>query len=248
MGFPQRLLADDERLVLVLRRHIKVLLAPLLILLISAGIAGVLIGLARSRTDQTWLTWTIVGIAVLIVLRWSLWPFLTWWYTIHAITTRRLVLRTGVLNRSGHDMPLTRLNDVSFEHNLIERMLGCGTLVVESAGERGQLTLEDIPKVELVQRTLYRLSDDLRGISGRDRIDPGLADDLDAAFDDEYRGPPAAGGRSAPGRPGSSPPPGPSAPTRPAGPSGPSGPPGPLGSTGRLGDTRPITGPDERGR
>jgi len=42
---------------------------------------------------------------------------------------------------------------------VIERVLGCGTLVVESAGERGQLTLDDVPGVENVQRRLYELAD-----------------------------------------------------------------------------------------
>jgi hypothetical protein len=86
-------------------------------------------------------------------------------------------------------MPLTRLNDVSFQHTVWERMLGCGTLVVESAGERGQLTLTDIPKVELVQRTLYRLSDEQRGRRGPDAVDRDLAETLDEEFDDEYQGP-----------------------------------------------------------
>ena len=86
-------------------------------------------------------------------------------------------------------MPLSRLNDVSFEHNVIERMLGCGTLIVESAGERGQLTLSDIPKVEVVQRTLYRLSEDVRGVHDTGSLDPQVARELDDAFDEEYRGP-----------------------------------------------------------
>ena len=86
-------------------------------------------------------------------------------------------------------MPLSRLNDVSFQHTVWERMLGCGTLVVESAGERGQLTLDDIPKVELVQRTLYRLSDELRGRRGPDDVDRDLARTLDDEFDEEYQGP-----------------------------------------------------------
>ena len=38
-------------------------------------------------------------------------------------------------------------------------MLGCGTLVVESAGERGQLVLRDVPHVEEVQRDVYRLAE-----------------------------------------------------------------------------------------
>ena len=41
-----------------------------------------------------------------------------------------------------------RINDVSYEHGLIDRMLGCGTLQIESAGERGQVILPDVPHVE----------------------------------------------------------------------------------------------------
>jgi uncharacterized membrane protein YdbT with pleckstrin-like domain len=185
MGFPQRLLADDERLVLVLRRHVKALFWPVvvLVLCVAAFVAALVLngwGLPA---------WIVGAIAALIAVRGFLWPFLVWWNQTYAVTTRRLILRTGVLNRSGHDMPLTRLNDVSFEHTFFERLLGCGTLIVESAGERGQLKLDDIPKVEVVQRTLYRLSDELRGVRGGDRIDEDVARDLDEAFDEEYRGP-----------------------------------------------------------
>jgi uncharacterized membrane protein YdbT with pleckstrin-like domain len=61
------------------------------------------------------------------------------------------------LSRQGHDIPLQRINDVSFAHNWFERILRCGTLTVESAGERGQIVLKDIPHVEDVQRDLYEL-------------------------------------------------------------------------------------------
>jgi hypothetical protein len=43
-----------------------------------------------------------------------------------------------------------RINDVSYEHGLIDRVLGCGTLHIESAGERGQVVLPDVPHVEHV--------------------------------------------------------------------------------------------------
>ena len=66
----------------------------------------------------------------------------------------------GDVLRSGRDMPISRVNDVTFEHGgLLERMLGCGTLTVESAGERGQLVMRDVPKVEEVQRDVYRLAE-----------------------------------------------------------------------------------------
>jgi uncharacterized membrane protein YdbT with pleckstrin-like domain len=189
MGFPQRLLAEDETLVLVLRRHIKALFVPFLVFVVVVAGAAALIVVTPAGAAQPWI-WGAIGIvAGLVVLRWVVWPFLVWRFTIHAVTTRRLILRSGVFNRQGHDMPLSRLNDVSFEHTVWERMLGCGTLVVESAGERGQLTLDDIPKVELVQRTLYRLSDELRGHRGQDAVDQDLANTLDDEFDEEYQGP-----------------------------------------------------------
>lgn len=162
MGFPKRLLGPDETLVLCLRPHVKVLTGPVAVLLVVSAVAGLAFGYMPSGFAQPWLRLAIAIVAGLVLLRWTFWPFLVWWNTVYAVTTRRLVIRRGVFSRQGHDMPLTRLNDVSFEHGMVERMLGCGTLVVESAGERGQIQLTDIPRVERVQRTLYQLSDDAR--------------------------------------------------------------------------------------
>ncbi len=187
MSFPKKLLGQDERLVLLLRPHVKVLLWPVLTLLASVPAASFLAALVPASSVQQWLRWAIGAIELLVLLRWVLWPFLIWWNTTYAITDRRLVTRTGVLNRSGHDMPLVRLNDVSFSHTLLQRILGCGTLVVETAGERGQLVLSDVPTVEQVQRTLYRLSDDAReGDRGERRSRGDDGDELDG--EDEYDG------------------------------------------------------------
>jgi uncharacterized membrane protein YdbT with pleckstrin-like domain len=74
-------------------------------------------------------------------------------------TNERVIMREGVFSRNGRDIPLGRVNDVSFSHTLFERMLGCGTLTIESAGERGQVVLSDIPRVERTQSMLYELVD-----------------------------------------------------------------------------------------
>jgi uncharacterized membrane protein YdbT with pleckstrin-like domain len=181
MGFPQKLLGEDEVLVLVLRPHIKRLVGPVLLLLVIAPLAGYLAAVVPDGPLAPWLRAAVAVAAGLVLLRWTLWPFLVWWNTVYAVTSRRLVMRQGVFSRSGHDMPLTRLNDVSFSHDMIERMLGCGTLVVESAGERGQVVLADVPRVEHVQRTLYRLSDDARqSVTGRARqLRADVDDDLE---------------------------------------------------------------------
>jgi uncharacterized membrane protein YdbT with pleckstrin-like domain len=163
MGFPKRLLGDGETLVLALRPHAKRLVGPAVLLLVVAPLATWVGAVVPAGSMQAPARWAIAAVALLVVLRWSVWPFLVWWNTLYVVTDRRLVMRSGVINRHGHDMPLSRLNDVTFSHNLLDRMLGCGDLVVESAGERGQVVLDDIPRVEQVQRTLYRLSDATRG-------------------------------------------------------------------------------------
>ncbi len=179
MGFPAKLLGPGERLVLLLRPHAKALIAPVLVLLVTAPLTAFFAGLVPDGAAQLWMRVALVAVEVLVFARWVIWPFLVWWNTIYAITDRRLVLRQGVFNRSGHDMPLSRLNDVKFSHNVVERVLGCGTLVVESAGEVGQLVLTDVPRVEQVQRTLYRLSDGIRAMAAG-----APAPALDAALDD----------------------------------------------------------------
>ena len=108
-------------------------------------------------------------------------PWLRWINTNYVVTTHRVVLRDGVVARSGRDIPLTRINDVTFEHTVIERLLRSGTLLVESAGERGQVTLADVPHVENVQRTLYRL------VEQDDQRRRGYRDDRDRR-DDRGRG------------------------------------------------------------
>jgi uncharacterized membrane protein YdbT with pleckstrin-like domain len=200
MSFPKRLLSEDETLVLSLRPHIKVLFLPVVLLLVVSPVAALLIGVIPDWGVQFWLRSAIALVAVLVLVRWTVWPFVVWWNTVYAVTTRRLVIREGVFGREGHDMPLTRLNDVSFSHSFWERLLGCGTLVIESAGEHGQIELDDIPHIEQVQRTLYRLSDDARtSTRGRaenpeDDVDPDLHDDDELPDRDEQPARPAGRG------------------------------------------------------
>ena len=66
-----------------------------------------------------------------------------------------------MITRRGHDIPLTRISDVAYEKDLIDRLLGCGTLVISDASTHGQVALPDIPRVEDVQRKLNDLLHDL---------------------------------------------------------------------------------------
>jgi len=80
---------------------------------------------------------------------WVVLPFLRWLTTTYTVTDRRIITRRGIITKTGHDLPLTRINNVAYERGLIDRILGCGTLVLTTAAEE-PVTLNDIPDVERV--------------------------------------------------------------------------------------------------
>lgn len=160
MGYPTRLLSEGERIDLELRPHWKALVLPVIALLVTCGAAGFLLTIAPSPSKTSGeVTWILIGVAALIVLIiFTVRPWLHWLFSNYVVTNRRLIIRLGFIHRVGRDLPLEKINDVSFRHDsLLDRMLGCGTLVVESAGEHGQVLLNDIPRVEETQREISTL-------------------------------------------------------------------------------------------
>jgi uncharacterized membrane protein YdbT with pleckstrin-like domain len=152
VGFPETVLTTDEEVVLHLHPHWRRLVAPAAwVLLVLAAVIGAFVIWGGTGA----LVLLVLGIGLLLWL--ALWPYLEWRTTHYVFTTERVLTREGVLARKGRDIPLARINDVSFSHSLFERMLGSGTLTIESAGERGQVVLNDLPKVEHTQSVLYEL-------------------------------------------------------------------------------------------
>jgi membrane protein YdbS with pleckstrin-like domain len=144
-----KLLNEGEKVVFSTRTHVKALLAPALVLVVAAGVGGYLSSLPDSHR-KVWLTiiWVVVGI---LVAMYSVWPFLKWFTTTYTVTNRRLTTHTGVISRTGHDIPLARISDVSYEKGVLDRLLGCGTLVISDASEQGRVQLNDVPRVEKLQ-------------------------------------------------------------------------------------------------
>jgi uncharacterized membrane protein YdbT with pleckstrin-like domain len=150
-------LSEGEQSVLLLHPHWKVLLRPTLLLLIAAVAAAALVAVIPEGRYAGSGRIAVGVLAVVAVVAWFVIPVLRWQTTTYELTTRRLRLRRGILARSGRDFPLVRISDVSFSHGLIDRLLGSGQLVVESAGEHGQLVLTEIPQVQKVQAILFQL-------------------------------------------------------------------------------------------
>ena len=158
MGFPRALLADHEKVVFELRPH-WVALVPSVIWTLAIGIA-LFLGYAAAdaifeRNPETPKS-VIGGLATLAWLLVAAIPFLRWYFTLFVLTSDRLITRHGIIAKHSREIPLERINDVTFSQSVLERVLGAGDLLVESAGERGQTRIENVRKPEQVQLMIYK--------------------------------------------------------------------------------------------
>jgi uncharacterized membrane protein YdbT with pleckstrin-like domain len=157
MPFPKHLLAEHERLVFDLKPHWVAILPSVLwtIALLVVWVLGYRV--AKNVLDDPSLAQNVVAIAVLVAFVWlALIPFLRWQFTYFVLTSDRLITRTGIIAKHSKEIPLERINDVTFSQSVIERGVGAGDLLIESAGERGQTKISNVRHPEQVQLTIYK--------------------------------------------------------------------------------------------
>jgi membrane protein YdbS with pleckstrin-like domain len=148
MAFSKKLLSNGEYVVLSVRSHGKALIWPVVVFVV---VVGAVITALMLKPNHSALALAAAVVAVPVLVLWSLFPFLRWISSTYTVTNRRLITRHGVLTRTGRDIPLFRINDVAYEMGLIDRLLGCGTLIISDATEKAGVVLPDIPNVEQVQ-------------------------------------------------------------------------------------------------
>jgi len=146
MAISKKLLSDGEHVVVSVRTHPKALIGPVALLIVV--VAGVIT--AAMMQPEAGIMIAVAVVAVLAVILWVFIPFLRWMTSTYTVTNRRLITRSGILSRTGRDIPLFRINDVAYEKGLLDRLLGCGTLIISDASEKAGLVLPDIPNVEQV--------------------------------------------------------------------------------------------------
>jgi uncharacterized membrane protein YdbT with pleckstrin-like domain len=172
MAFPSRLLNQGEEMILDLRPHWSFFALPAIVLVVALG--GLLALSAAGWPEWLQVVAAVATLAALVrfVLRYARWASINF-----VITSDRLIHRRGVIAKEGIEIPLERVNTVFFRQSVLERVLRCGDLVIESGGERGRQAFSDIPRPSLVQNEIYRQIEDnqQRMVSGRDRPLGGLS-------------------------------------------------------------------------
>ena len=138
-----KLLSAGEREVVHTRTHAKELILPALALILVAAATGAGVALVPAGLRPGGQL-AVAGAGLALVIWWSVLPYLRWCTTTYTVTNRRLITRRGILSKTSLEMPLDRVVDVASERGVVDRMLGCGTLRLQTAAEGGTLVLQDV--------------------------------------------------------------------------------------------------------
>ncbi|HET9723409.1 MAG TPA: PH domain-containing protein [Actinomycetota bacterium] len=185
MPFPRRLLIEGEELVLDLRPHWIALVMPSLVT--ALVVIGYLVALGYAPDDgaaRSAIVWggLVLGLAVLVW--YPLRAFIAWATSNFAVTTDRIIHREGFIAKRSMEIPLEAINDVRFQQSVLERVVGAGDLVIQSASEYGRNVFANVRNPEHVQRTIYQQGEANKqrmyqgGGSGPSRSAPSVTTEL----------------------------------------------------------------------
>jgi uncharacterized membrane protein YdbT with pleckstrin-like domain len=99
-------------------------------------------GYNNNRTER--MDWLVIP--PVLLLAWTMFRHLKLRFVSLTIAGKRLRYDVGMLSRSTRTMELAKVQDVHVDQTLFQRLLGLGNLTIESAGETGRLTIENIDR------------------------------------------------------------------------------------------------------
>lgn len=182
MAYPDNLLSRGERVVLHKHPHWKMLILPVLFFIVAIGGGAAFAAWVSHWRDSGFtshLPWYIAlgVVAGLILIFLVLVPVLRWATEHFVISTGHVFFRTGILKRRAHQIPLARIQNMETEVGFWGRLLGYGSLIVESAADQ-PLEFENVASLPKVQATLNQLiSDDRSGSAPESTAGDGSAGD-----------------------------------------------------------------------
>lgn len=139
-----------EELVLDLRPHWIVLAIAGIVAAAEAAVAIWLLTLVSGSWN-----WLVLAALAIVLVAYPV-RRLVWWMTSHfVVTTDRVIHREGWVARRSMDIPFEAINDVRFTQTVLDRVIGAGTLVIQSASEAGRQQFKAIRKPEDVQKVIY---------------------------------------------------------------------------------------------
>lgn len=152
---PDEYLLDTERRVIRIRRHWAVLLWDTFE---AVALLAICVLVSYLLPPAAWVIQNILWYAALLVVLRFAYVVMEWWVERLVVTDKRFVMTTGVFTTKVLMMPITKVTDLTYERSAWGRMMGYGTMVVESAGQIQALNRIDyLPRPEEFYDTISEL-------------------------------------------------------------------------------------------
>lgn len=126
----------------------------------------------------------LVGVVVLgILVVSSVWRYADWWYDTCKVTNQAVihVEKVPLIREDRYEAPLEQIQNVGIQVGPLGRILGYGTLSIDTAAVKGQIEFTEIPKPGNVQELILAAAEVARGgqrIQVRESIRRQLEDRL----------------------------------------------------------------------
>jgi uncharacterized membrane protein YdbT with pleckstrin-like domain len=152
---PDEYLLDTERRVIRVRRHWAVLIWDTFE---AAALLAICVLVSYVLPPSLWVVQNVLWYAALLVILRFAYHVIEWWVERLVVTDKRFVMTTGVFTTKVLMMPISKVTDLTYERTAIGRMMGYGTMVVESAGQIQALNRIDyLPRPEEFYDTISEL-------------------------------------------------------------------------------------------
>lgn len=154
MAFPRKQLNPGEEVVVETHPHWWYLAGPVavVVVVVAGSIAALAVG-APSAVSYLMVALLVIAVGWLAV------RYLHWVTTSLVITNNRLIHRSGVLSKTGREIPLDHLTNIGYRQSLFERILRAGDVVLESAGRDSEEVFPALPRPAYIQNEIYRQID-----------------------------------------------------------------------------------------
>lgn len=148
-------LLDSERRVIRVRLHWAFLAWDIFE---AVALLAVAVMVSYLLPPSMWLLQNVLWYAALFVVLRFAYQVLSWWVERIVVTDKRVMMTTGIITTKVLMMPIGKVTDLTYKRTLGGRLLGYGTMVVESAGQIQALNKIDyLPKAEQVYDAISEL-------------------------------------------------------------------------------------------
>ncbi len=144
---------QPEEIVVRVRRHGRHLAPAIVLLFLTAGLAGFFIG----TLPELWMNLAASAGALLVLAFGVIGPLLGWLARRAVVTTRRVIMHHGFFVRHRTEVSLGRVREVRSKQNPIQRMWGSGDIDLYIGAEA--VRIPDAPGLKTLHAALQELSE-----------------------------------------------------------------------------------------